>query len=164
MVVIKGASGCKCNQLHIQPEMENTVTNEDETKILFCLLGTYLLTSKLPADDIGDDCVGGDMPQAIRVSCFVWRAGSKEFTPLVTLGQRKNRKIQLKVIEDTANTKNMQQFHQSDIPGFKWVTRRIDEFFSLLAKFPSLPFWLTLSPLRVIVLYFLFTISPLNQM
>ena len=80
------------------------------------------------------------MPQAIRVSCFVWRAGSKEFTPLVTLGQRKNRKIQLKVIEDTANTKNMQQFHQSDIPGFKWVTRRIDEFFSLLVKFPSLSF------------------------
>lgn len=104
------------------------------------MLGTYLLTSKLPADDIGDDCVGGDMPQAIRVSCFVWRAGSKEFTPLVTLGQCKNRKIQLKVIEDTANTKNMQQFHQSDIPGFKRVTRRIDEFFSLLVKFPSLPF------------------------
>ena len=103
----------------------NTVTSEDVTKIQFYLLGTYLLTSKLPADDIGDDCVGGDMPQAIRVSCFVWRAGSKEFTPLVTLGQRKNRKIQLKVIEDKANTKNMQQFHQSDIPGFKRVTRRI---------------------------------------
>ena len=135
MVVKKGASGCKCNQLHVKPEKENTVTNEDVK-----MLGTYLLTSKLPADDIGDDCVGGDMPQAIRVSCFVWRAGSKEFTPLVTLGQRKNRKIQLKVIEDTANTKNTQQFHQSDIPGFKWVTRRIDEFFSLLVKFPSLPF------------------------
>ena len=104
------------------------------------MLGTYLLTSKLPADDIGDDCVGGDMPQAIRVSCFVWRAGSKEFTPLVTLVQRKNSKIQLKVIEDTANTKNTQQFHQSDIPGSKRVTRRIDEFFSLLVKFPSLPF------------------------
>ena len=39
-----------------------------------------------------------------------------------------------------ANTKNMQQFHQSDIPGSKRVTRRIDEFFSLLVKFPSLPF------------------------
>ena len=135
MVVKKGASGCKCNQLHVKPEKENTVTNEDVK-----MLGTYLLTSKLPADDIGEDCVGGDRPQAIRVSCFVWRAGSKEFTPLVTLGQRKNRKIQLKVIEDTANTKNTQQFHQSDIPGFKWVTRRIDEFFSLLVKFPSLPF------------------------
>ena len=135
MVVKKGASGCKCNQLHVKPEKENTVTNENVK-----MLVTYLLTSKLPADDICDDCVGGDMPQAIRVSCFVWRAGSKEFTPLVTLGQCKNRKIQLKVIEDTANTKNMQQFHQSDIPGFKWVTRRIDEFFSLLVKFPSLPF------------------------
>ena len=135
MVVKKGASGCKCNQLHVKPEKENTVTNENVK-----MLVTYLLTSKLPADDICDDCVGGDMPQAIRVSCFVWRAGSKEFTPLVTLGQRKNRKIQLKVIEDTANTKNMQQFHQSDIPGFKRVTRRIDEFFSLLVKFPSLPF------------------------
>ena len=135
MVVKKGASGCKCNQLHVKPEKENTVTNENVK-----MLVTYLLTSKLPADDICDDCVGGDMPQAIRVSCFVWRAGSKEFTPLVTLGQRKNRKIQLKVIEDTANTKNMQQFHQSDIPGSKRVTRRIDEFFPLLVKFPSLPF------------------------
>ena len=135
MVVKKGASGCKCSQLHVKPEKENTVTNEDVK-----MLGTYLLTSKLPADDIGEDCVEGDRPQAIRVSCFVWRAGSKEFTPLVTLGQCKNRKIQLKVIEDTANTKNVQQFHQSDIPGSKWVTRRIDEFFPLLVKFPSLPF------------------------
>ena len=84
------------------------------------------------------------MLQAIRVSCFVWRAGSKEFIPLVTLGQCKNRKIQLKVIEDTANTKNIQQFHQSVILGSHRVTRRIVKFFSLLAKFPSLPFWLTL--------------------
>ena len=50
-------------QLHVKPEKENTVTNEDVK-----MLGTYQLTSKLPADDIGDDCYKS------RVSCFCLEA------------------------------------------------------------------------------------------
>ena len=42
---------------------------------------------------------------------FVWRPESKEFTPLVTLGKRKNREMQLKVTQDKANTKKILQFH-----------------------------------------------------